>query len=362
MKIASIVGARPQFIKASVVSKAIRELAESLIEEVLIHTGQHYDAEMSAVFFEELEIPAPAYNLEVGSSSHGKQVGEMLIGLDEVLSQELPDAVLVYGDTNTTLAGALSAAKLKIPLAHVEAGLRSRDRSMPEEINRILVDHVSNFLFCPTKTAVENLKQEGIVKSAHLVGDVMLDAALYYAKSAEKRSEILSAWNLESKNYLLATIHRASNTDDLHNLRRILKAFGKLGDTVVFPVHPRTRHAIERLKPSVLSLEHIRMIPPVSYLDMLQLERNARMILTDSGGVQKEAYFFRVPCITLRNTTEWVETVAGGWNILVGTDENAILKSVKEFRPDDEQQEIFGDGTAAKKIVELLMGGSTGKK
>lgn len=356
MKIVSVVGARPQFIKAAMVSKALHKSQRAPLEDVLVHTGQHYDPEMSAVFFEELEIPKPAYNLEVGSASHGRQTGEMLMRLEDILLRESPDIVLVYGDTNTTLAGALAATKLQISIAHIEAGLRSGDKSMPEEINRILVDHMSDFLFCPTKTAIDNLRREGIIKGVDLVGDVMLDAALYYAGLARKKSQILSIWNLQSKNYLLATIHRAANTDNPENLHSILQSFAQIDEIIVFPVHPRTRKAIESLDiwRRASGMSHLLLIPPVSYLDMLQLEQNARLVLTDSGGVQKEAYFFKVPCITLRETTEWVETIADGWNVLTGTDEEVILRAVKEFTPRDEQKNTFGDGNAAERIVGIL--------
>jgi UDP-N-acetylglucosamine 2-epimerase (non-hydrolysing) len=342
------------------VSKAVQE-SQAGLQNVLVHTGQHYDPEMSAIFFEELGIPEPACNLGVGSVSHGRQTSEMLTGLEEILCREEPDVVLVYGDTNTTLAGALAAAKLQIPLAHVEAGLRSWDKSMPEEINRVLVDHVSNFLFCPTEGSVENLEKEGIAQGVSMVGDVMLDAVLCHSALAQRISQILSTLAIQPKNYVLATIHRAANTDNLHNLGRILRALEKLGETVVFPVHPRTRHAIERLEPSAPIPEHVRMIPPVSYLDMLQLEQNARLILTDSGGVQKESYFFKVPCVTLRENTEWLETVDDGWNVLLGTDEDVILKTVKEFKPGGDQRARFGDGHAATKITQILAAAMAGK-
>lgn len=326
MKIASVVGARPQFIKAAMVSPEIRRTHQ----EVLIHTGQHYDLEMSQAFFEELNLPAPDYNLGVGSNSQGKQTAQMLERIEGVLLKEEPNLVIVYGDTNSTLAGALAAAKLNISLAHVEAGLRSFNRSMPEEINRVVTDHLSNLLFCPTETAVKNLASEGILGGVHLTGDVMYDAILRYSQHAERESQILSSLNLEPKSYLLATIHRAENTDNPSNLKQILGALGEIDETIVFPVHPRTRKAIERLAHDGGGTQHhaLKLIPPVRYLDMLKLERNATIILTDSGGVQKEAYSFKVPCLTLRSETEWVETVEGGWNRVVGVRTEKIVEAV----------------------------------
>jgi len=348
MKVLSVVGARPQFIKAAPVSRELRKEHE----EVLVHTGQHYDYFMSAVFFDELGIPEPDYNLGVGSASHGRQTGEMLIRIEEVLLKERPDWVLVYGDTNSTLAGALAAAKLHIPVAHVEAGLRSFNREMPEEINRVLTDHVSDLLFCPTETAVRNLAREGITEGVHNVGDVMYDVVLHNIGIAEQRSHILERLGIEPKAYLLATVHRPQNTDRAENLRSILSAFNALDELIVFPAHPRTSEAIERLGYPLRS--HIKFIEPVSYLDMLVLEKHARLILTDSGGVQKEAYFFGVPCLTLREETEWVETVEAGWNVLVGADEERIVEAVREFQPIGKRAAIFGDGRASERIAELL--------
>ena len=348
MKIASIVGARPQFIKAAPLDRELRELHE----HVLIHTGQHYDYLMSAVFFEELGIPEPDYNLGVGSGSHGRQTGEMLIRIEETLSQERPDCVLVYGDTNSTLAGALAAAKLHLPLAHVEAGLRSFNRRMPEEINRVLTDHMADLLFCPTETARHNLTSEGITKGVSNVGDVMYDAVLQSIDIVERRSQILGSLNIQPRSYLLATIHRPSNTDNLQNLSAILAAFNEAGENIVFPAHPRTSQAITRTGCELPS--RVKLLEPVSYLDMLALERNARLILTDSGGVQKEAYFFGVPCITLREETEWVETTEAGWNMLVGASKAKIIQAVQEFRPQGKRPKIFGDGKASQKIAHHL--------
>jgi UDP-N-acetylglucosamine 2-epimerase len=307
---------------------------------------------MSQVFFDELDIPVPDYNLGVGSATHGRQTGEMLARIEEVLLKEKPDRVLVYGDTNSTLAGALAAVKLHIPVAHVEAGLRSFNRRMPEEINRLLTDHISTLLFCPTDTAVKNLAGEGIIKGVHNVGDVMYDAVLYGIRIAEEKSKVLESLGLEPGKYLLATIHRPSNTDEWTNFSAIVCAFNEIDEVIVFPAHPRTQKALSRWGFSLNS--SVRLIEPVSYLDMLVLEKNARMILTDSGGVQKEAYFFGVPCVTLREETEWVETVEAGWNIMVGADTQKILDAVRNFRPNGDRPPFFGDGKASERIVEIL--------
>lgn len=348
MRIASIVGARPQFIKAAPLDRELRKTHEHL----LIHTGQHYDYLMSAVFFEDLGIPEPDHNLGVGSGSHGRQTGEMLIAIEETLIQEKPDCVLVYGDTNSTLAGALAAAKLHLPLAHVEAGLRSFNRRMPEETNRVLTDHMADLLFCPTRTAAHNLAREGINSGVFDVGDVMYDALLGSIDVVDRRSHLIEALDLQPDSYLLATIHRPANTDDLQNLSTILEAFNDVEEQVVFPAHPRTSEAIARSGRQLSS--RVKLLEPVSYLDMLALERNARLILTDSGGVQKEAYFFGTPCVTLREETEWVETVEAGWNLLVGSDKAKILRAVREFRPQGQRAQVFGDGTASRKIVHHL--------
>ncbi len=345
MKIASIAGARPQFIKAAPLDREFRKLHEHL----LIHTGQHYDYLMSAVFFEQLGIPEPAYDLGVGSASHGRQTGEMLIRIEETLISERPDCVLVYGDTNSTLAGALAAAKLHVPVAHVEAGLRSFNHWMPEEINRVMTDHISDLLFAPTEAAIHNLSKEGINKGVFNVGDVMYDEVLYCIDLVESQSKILSSLNLQRGSYLLATIHRPSNTDNLENLSNILAGFNELGEEIVFPVHPRTRQAIGRTGVELSS--GVRVLEPVSYLDMLALERDARLILTDSGGVQKEAYFLGVPCVTLREETEWVETTEAGWNIIVGASKARLIEAVRDFRPQGTRPQIFGDGQASEKIA-----------
>lgn len=357
MRVVTVVGARPQFIKMVPVS---RELEKAGIREVIVHTGQHYDYEMNRVFFEQLNIREPDYNLGVGSGSHGYQTGEMLKRIEEVLLREEPDLVLVYGDTNSTLAGALAAVKLHIKVAHVEAGLRSFDKRMPEEVNRVLTDHISDHLFAPTETAVRNLHNEGIREGVYLTGDVMLDALLYNIKIAERGSRILVELRLKPGEYYLATVHRAENTDNRKNLRSIIEAFIESGELIVFPAHPRTVTALKKynLYEKLERAENVRLIKPVGYLDMLVLEKNARKILTDSGGVQKEAYFLRVPCITLRNKTEWVETVEDGWNVLVGADKEKILRAIREFEPDGRTYTYkFGDGKASKKIVEILGGG-----
>ena len=351
LKIITVVGARPQFIKAAPVSRALRKAGHM---EFLVHTGQHYDTNMSAIFFQELHIPEPDVNLEVGSNSHGKQTGQMLIRLEEILQKEKPDWVLIYGDTNSTLAGALAAVKLHIPVAHVEAGLRSFNRRMPEEHNRVVADHLSDLLLCPTQTAVDNLTREGITQGVHLVGDVMYDSVLYNIEVAEKRSHILEELKLSSKSYALATIHRAENTDNQEHLTSIFQALENIaqnGLPVILPLHPRTR---KLLQASGISLRNVHLLNPVSYLDMLLLEKHAQIILTDSGGVQKEAYWLKVPSVTLRNETEWVETVETGWNILAGTDTETIQQTVQQFSIPNKHIPFYGDGNAASMCMTLL--------
>jgi UDP-GlcNAc3NAcA epimerase len=356
-KVATVVGARPQFIKAAAISRKLRHVAS----EVLIHTGQHYDANMSEVFFRELEIPAPDYHLGVGSGPHGKQTGEMLTKIERVLLREKPDSVLVYGDTNSTLAGALAAAKLHIPVAHVEAGLRSFNRRMPEEFNRILTDHLAALLLAPTIVAVRNLRQEGVVEGVELVGDVMYEVALEHLKAAEQRSRILERLGLNGRGFALATVHRAENTDDPARLCGILNALARLGREypVVLPLHPRTREAARRL--SGTWLERLQVTEPLPYFDMLRLESQARFILTDSGGVQKEAFFFRVPCITLRDETEWVETVDSGWNVLAGADPERIVHAARNHQPGSQEEFPYGRGDASGRIITLLLGMAPGK-
>jgi UDP-GlcNAc3NAcA epimerase len=351
MKIASIVGVRPQFIKASVVSRVLRKRHE----EILIHTGQHYDYEMNQVFFEELGIPEPDYYLGVGSGLHGSQTGEMLRKIEEVLIHEMPSLVLTYGDTNSTLAGALAASKLGIKNAHIESGLRSFDRSMPEEINRILIDHCSDILFCPTQNAVDNLKREGVTENVFLTGDVMVDSLLFNKEIAETRSTILNDLNLKSKDYLVATIHRASNTDNKENLKNIVIALRELNETVVFPVHPRTEKLLKNYSLYNSLNSSVILTEPLGFFDFIKLMNHAKMILTDSGGVQKEAYILQVPCVTLRDNTEWVETIEDGWNILVGSSIKGISKAVEEFKPSlTYHRNVFGKGYASQEIASTI--------
>ena len=348
MKIVTIVGARPQLIKAAPVSQALR----AAHEEILIHTGQHYDREMSDLFFEELHIPRPTYELGIGSGAHGWQTGQMLQRIEEVLLAEKPAWVLVYGDTNSTLAGALAAVKLSIPLAHVEAGLRSFNRTMPEEHNRVLTDHCADLLFCPTPTAVKLLAAEGITRGVHLVGDVMVDALLAHGALARRHAPLPARLHLHARGFILATIHRPYNTDDPARLAATLAALAGLELPVIFPVHPRTRAALTR---SGLTLpDNVTALDPISYLDMLALEQLAALIVTDSGGVQKEAYCFAVPCITLRPETEWVETVAAGWNRLVWGDAAQVAAAARRPWPTTPPPPSFGDGHAAARISALL--------
>lgn len=357
----SIVGARPQFIKAATVSRAIAAYNEAhagtTLKEKLVHTGQHYDDNMSEVFFTELEIPRPAYNLGIGSGSHGEQTGRMLERIEQVLLNEKPDLVLVYGDTNSTLTGALAAAKLHIPVAHVEAGLRSFVRTMPEEINRVLTDHISDLLFCPTPTAVANLAREGIDKGVHHVGDVMYDSTLFYSrKVASLEGDTLRRFGISPKSFYLATVHRAENTDNRERLAGVLGALDEIATEacpVVVPLHPRTVKCVHQY--GLHTSNAVRILDPVSYLEMVTLEKNARRILTDSGGVQKEAYFLGVPCVTLRDETEWVETVEAGWNILAGSDTRAIVAATGSPPPRAPTESgPYGNGHAAARICELL--------
>jgi len=360
IKIAEIVGARPQFIKAGVVSRALR--THSDVRDVLIHTGQHYDENMSQVFFDELDIPRPDYNLGIGSGPHGQQTGRMLEHLEALLCEEKPDWVIVFGDTNSTLAGALSASKLQIPVAHVEAGLRSFNRRMPEEINRVLVDHTSDLLFAPTHTAERNLVNEGIPSQRiHVVGDVMFDGALHYGAKAEAQSQILRRLHLSTSDYVLATVHRAENTDDADRLTAIWSGLQELSREirVVLPLHPRTRKLLSQH--SVLSTTDTRftVCEPVGYLDMVMLEKNARLIVTDSGGVQKEAFFHKVPCVTLREETEWVELVELGWNrLIVPNNARTIANGCRQALGSQPGRisSPFGDGSSAQKMVRSLIG------
>jgi len=359
MKLANIVGARPQFIKAAMVSREIANHPE--IEEIFVHTGQHFDDNMSKVFFTAMKIRSPDYNLGVNSLSHGAMTGQMLEKIEKVLMDEKPDFVLVYGDTNSTLAGALAAVKLHIPVGHVEAGLRSFNRRMPEEINRVLADHVSDLLFAPTKTAVINLKREGISeKKIFQSGDVMYDAALFFGKVAEKESDILAKSGITPKDYALVTWHRAENTDDSERLKAIFDGLKKAAEQiqVVLPLHPRTKLALEREGIANDVGKQLKIIDPVGYPDMIKLEKHARVIATDSGGVQKEAYFFKVPCVTLRTETEWVELVKVGWNQLADpTSAEKIFSAILKAKAPDKKngKNIYGDGYASRKIVEELL-------
>jgi len=350
MKIASIVGARPNFVKLAPISKELRKS----FTEVIIHTGQHYDYELSRIFFDELGIPTPNYHLNVGSGTHGFQTGEMVKKIESVLIKEKPDLVLIFGDTNTALAGALAAIKLHVKIAHVEAGLRSHDKKMPEEINRILVDHCADVLFCPTKTAVDNLKQENVIEGVYLTGDVMVDSLNHSINIAISKSRILKELNLNSKDYSLATVHRAENTDYYERLNYIVGAFCEI-ENIVFPCHPRTRVQLKQFGLWDRLKENVIIIEPVGYLDMLLLEKNAKMVLTDSGGVQKEAYILGVPCITLRENTEWLETVEDGWNLLTtGVTKENIIKAVIDFKPKHNRSDVFGKGNASKNIAHII--------
>lgn len=359
MKLLTVVGARPQFVKAAMLSAAIRRRCESGgdVSEIGIHTGQHYDPAMSDVFFDEMNIPEPVANLNVGSGSHGKTTAEMLKGLEEQMITHSPDWVVLYGDTNSTVAGALAAAKLNIPVAHIEAGLRSFNRAMPEEINRIMADHVSEKLFCPIQEAVRHLKNEGIVEGVYHVGDIMYDAAVAFDGLIVGRDGVLPRLELGESEFFLATVHRAENTDNRERLKGILEGLADLSEVapVVLPLHPRTRkcvsqHGLEE------PLSKLRVIEPISFLEMVELEKAARCILTDSGGVQKEAYFHKVPCYTLRDETEWVETVEAGWNRIVGADRTAIQEAAHAETPDTTIPD-YGDGTTSEKILDVLLKG-----
>jgi UDP-GlcNAc3NAcA epimerase len=365
LKIITILGARPQFIKAATVSRAIREynaIRNDSIIEVIVHTGQHYDANMSDVFFLEMDIPKPQYSLNCGGLEHGAMTGRMLEKIEEILEKEKPDCVLVYGDTNSTLAGALAASKMHIRVAHVEAGLRSFNMAMPEEINRILTDRVSNYLFCPTDTAVKNLCKEGFPFNTSSqdeqkilnVGDVMYDATLFYQKKA-KDTVNLEKWGLTEKDYALCTVHRAENTDDQNRLQSIFKALNVINKTlpVILPLHPRTKRMLSESSFSNL-LSSLKVVDPVSYFETQRLEMSAKLILTDSGGMQKEAYFHGVPCITLRDETEWVETINSGWNSLTGVSESKILKCFENLTIPNEFIKLYGDGGSSKRIINNL--------
>ena len=355
MNILTIIGARPQFVKAAVLSRYIKNNPRLGVKETLVHTGQHYDQNMSDIFFTEMDIPQPDYNLHIGSGSHGKMTGLILEKIEELLLDLKPDAVLVYGDTNSTLAGALAASKLHIPVAHVEAGLRSYMMAMPEEQNRRLTDHLSTWLFCPTETAIENLKKEGIVSADGVpssdnkvvckTGDIMYDASLYYRKKAVKVDV--------PDDFILLTIHRAENTDDPARLKNIVNAINAVtGKKIIFPIHPRTKKILAQQ--SLQFSSHVKLIDPVGYLEMLKYEEYCSAVLTDSGGVQKEAFFFKKSCITMRDSTEWVELVDSGWNTLTGADTEKIISAIKNIKVPKQYPELYGNGKTAEKIIEVL--------
>lgn len=353
MKILTVVGARPQFVKAAVFSREIRK--HEGFEEILVHTGQHFDESMSEVFFNEMEIPTPKYNLEINSLGHGAMTGRMLEGIEEIIIKEKPDVLLVYGDTNSTLAGALAAKKLHIKVAHVEAGLRSFNMRMPEEVNRILTDRISDILFCPTSTAINNLGKEGydnIDCRIEQCGDVMQDAAYFYAKKSDEKSKVIAKYGL--KNFVLCTLHRAENTDDLLKLTEIIESLNIINKEkeVVLPIHPRTRKIIEQ---NNLKVE-FTVIPPVGYFDMIELLKNCSLVMTDSGGLQKEAFFFGKFCITMRDQTEWVELVENGFNIITGASKSKILNAYKDSinKYANFSIDLYGGGKAAQNIVKAL--------
>jgi len=357
MKIVTVVGARPQFIKAAAVSRKIREYSE----EILVHTGQHYDSNMSELFFQELHIPSPDYNLGVGSGTHGKQTAEMLQGIEEILIKEKPDYLMVYGDTNSTIAGALAASKLLIPVIHVEAGLRSFNMAMPEEQNRILTDHISKYLFCSTDTAVENLHREGITKGVYNIGDVMCDAVMYYSNLIDEKSKEEYFADLKYifgergavERWYLSTVHRAENTDDVSKIKTILSSYEKLDAPVILPAHPRTRRMIQQVNDE-LQLKNTICVEPIGYLEMLYFTKNAVKVVTDSGGLQKEAYILDTPCVTLREQTEWVETLNGNHNILAHINEADILDKILNTRVSEQKENYYGNGDAAEKLCSII--------
>lgn len=348
-KVLTVVGARPQFIKLAPLSKRMRK--STAINEVIIHTGQHYDSNLSKRLFDELQIPEPAYNLGIGSGSQSVQTGEMLIALEKVYTREKPGMVVVFGDTNSTLAGALAAAKMIIPVLHIEAGLRSYNRQMPEEINRVATDHISDFLFAPTETAAKNLENEGLKQKSFLTGDIMVDTLKRNLSTGLKKSNILKILKLKDEDYMLLTLHRPYNVDNPDKLGKILNLLSKLRLKVVFPVHPRTQKMISQY--NIPTAKNIILIEPLGYLDFICLEKNARNIITDSGGIQKEAYILGKPCITIRPETEWIETVRDGWNILLdlNTDSEKFLDIINNFKPKTTQTDIFGKNAADKMVL-----------
>jgi len=366
MKIVTVVGARPQFIKAATLSRAIsRHNSQSVnptIDEKILHTGQHYDTNMSEKFFKELDIPYPHFHLNIGSVSQGAQTGRMLEKIEDILKKELPDFLLVYGDTNSTLAGALAAAKLNIPVAHIEAGLRSFNRKMPEEINRVLCDHISTLLFCPTQTSIKNLQDEGITIGAECVGDIMYDGMLYYKEKASLT--ILDSLHIKPRSYILATVHRAENTDNAARLKAIVQSLENIAvcyGTVVLPLHPRTLKVLSER--GIQISDQINVIEPTSYLETISLLKNARAIMTDSGGIQKEAFFLQTPCLTLRDETEWVETIDCGANQLVGVDKKITAQAIEKIFSGKWKADFsatpYGSGNAADSIIKILTNNST---
>ncbi|KJJ84404.1 UDP-n-acetylglucosamine 2-epimerase [Candidatus Omnitrophus magneticus] len=356
-KILTIIGARPQFIKSVLISRALEEESLSCcLKEITVNTGQHYDANMAGVFFSELNIKQPDYDLSLGGVSALSQISAMTKLLEEIFDKERPDLAIVYGDTNSTLAGAISAVKSKVRLAHVEAGLRSFDKSMPEEVNRILTDHITSIFFCPTKIAVENLKKENIINGVYFTGDIMFELVMKSLNIAREKSGIMRSLGLQPKEYFLATVHRESNTDTRKNIDSIISSFGDLNKKVIFPIHPRAKKMLQMfgLIKKLENMDNVKVIEPVGYLDMILLENNAAKILTDSGGVQKEAYFLKVPCVTLRENTEWVETLEGGWNVLTGADSEKIVQSAGLSREMPPQKNYYGDGDTSSRIAQIL--------
>ena len=357
LKVVTILGVRPQFIKAAAISRAIKEYYNDQIQEIIVHTGQHFDANMSESFFVQLNIPKPDYNLEISGGTHGEMTGHMLSSIEKVLLKEKPDWVIVYGDTNSTMAGSLAASKLHIPIAHIEAGLRSFNKKMPEEVNRVLTDHVSTLLFCPTDAAIANLDNEGIKEGVINVGDVMYDVSLYYQKNSDNNVRILNQLNVKKGEYGLVTCHRQENTDSPERLKNIMMALSEINEKmpVILPLHPRTKKIIKEQNLETY-LENVIVTEPLSFLDMMALEKNARVIITDSGGVQKEAYFCNVPCVTMRDETEWVETIEHGYNQLVGADKDKIVKaSFSAKLPTEKKQSPYGDGESSKKILNEIL-------
>ncbi len=352
MRVLTVIGNRPQFVKAAAVSFRLREVAE----EVLVHTGQHYDAELSQVFFDELELPRPDHLLGLGGGTNTEQTGRMLGALAPLLASERPDVVLVYGDTNSTLAGALAGAQMRIPVAHVEAGMRSFDRTMPEELNRVLADHASDLLLCSSATPAEHLRHENVTGEIVVVGDVMVDVAQLLAPQARERTSVLEACEVEPGGFLLATAHRAGTVDDPVRLERLVALLTGMPDPVVLPVHPRTEARLEAtgLLAELQASPGVRLVPPLGYLDFTALLLHARAVLTDSGGVQKEAYLAGVPCVTLRDRTEWMETVDAGWNVIVGLDADAARAALERERPAD-RPPLYGDGRAGERVVQALL-------